>query len=311
MNFARITAILGGVVGVSTAAGGLAVGCGGGDTGVTSDGGAHDGTTPSDAPADGQLEDATDAGPVETGVSDSNDFTDIGDVPINVPALSEFPHAVDEAYCTRLQQCCLVQPNQWNQDGDGGCVPLFDQGGGAFGIGNFGGLTGGKVAYNQAAAYTCLHEFLSINCGTVASASLVRVQNDCFAAMVGTLDVDAGPCMSSLECKTGAYCRIIGDAGSGTCAALRGMNQPCVDTTSSTDCTYLGNGIPPLYCAPADGGGATCLPALPGDAGCTQPPQCQSVTCNGGTCVDNYVFSDPGNPGGTCASFTIVDAGAD
>jgi hypothetical protein len=208
----------------------------------------------------------------------------------------------------------MVLPGQqWNQEGDGGCAPYLDQNGGAFGIASFGGLGGGKVAYDQMAAYTCLHEFLSINCGTVASASLVKVQNDCFAAMVGTLDVGAGPCTSSLECKPGGYCRAAGDGGAGACAALQGVNQPCVDLLSSTDCTYLGNGTPARFCAPGvDGGAATCQPALGLDAGCSSNPWCVTDSCNGTSCVDLYVFSDPGTPQGTCAGFILPgDAGAD
>jgi hypothetical protein len=317
-NLARITIILGGVVGAAVAVGGLAAGCGGDDSGVVHEEGGHDVTT-GDAPmGDALMGDGGEGGPGEVdggdAASDANDFADIGDVQIDVPALTAFPHAVDEAYCTRLQQCCLVDPSQWNQDGaDGGCAPSFDQAGGVFGVASFGGLAGGKVAYNQAAAYNCLHDFLSINCGTVASSSLVKVQNDCFAAMVGTLDVGAGPCNSSLECKPGGYCRVVGDASTGTCAALQTQGQPCVDTTSSTDCTYLGNGNPALYCAPGvDGGPATCQPALPLNGTCTQNPQCVTDSCNGTSCVDMYVFSDPGLAMGTCAGFTLPggDAGA-
>jgi hypothetical protein len=246
--------------------------------------------------------------PLDSGPSsDGNDFADIGDVGIDVPALVDFPHTVNVAYCTRVQECCLVPSDQWNQNGPGGCVTDFDSNGGAYRIGAYSAaLDSGTITYDPSAASRCLQEWLSLNCGTISASSLIRVRNDCYAAMKGTIPNDAGPCINSLQCQVG-YCKIAADAGTGTCQALGGSGQPCSDKQQSTDCSYLGLGTPTLYCAAGDGG-ATCQSTLPSGGSCTFSAQCQSGDCKYPSCVDSVVFSDPGVPGGRCAKFTL-DAG--
>ena len=107
----------------------------------------------------------------------------------------------------------------------------------------------------------------------------------------------------SVECAANEFCRI-GDAGTGTCAALSGLGEPCTDTTTSFDCDYLGLGNPHCMRPPGDGG-ATCESALPADAGCTTQNACQSGVCVSPRCVDQAVFSS--TP--TCRFFTLPDAG--
>jgi hypothetical protein len=240
-------------------------------------------------------------------------FVNVGDAAIAVPAPSQFPHAVDVAYCTRLEQCCLVPHSQWNQSGTNGCVPTLDSNGGVVGLAGFDtALDSGLVAYDPTAAKTCLEYVNSLNCGTVPATAGELIRNLCFGALKGTLTAGAGPCVDSLECGRGLYCRVASQGTSGTCEPLQAQGKPCQDTASSTDCTYLGNGTPALYCLdPGDGGTSTCQAALPVDAGpCSQPAACQSWTCNYPTCVDSFVFSDPGTPNGTCAAFTVLDGGA-
>lgn len=259
----------------------------------------------SEAGADGNGSDVTDAG---------SGFVDVGDVAIDVPSLSDFPHAVDNAYCTRLEQCCMLSGGQqWNQNGANGCVPLLDMNGGVFGIADFNAaLDSGLVGYDASAARTCLDTVLSYTCGVGPSSAIDLARDLCFGAMQGTLTSGNGPCVNSLECANGLYCRLSGDSGTGTCAPLQTQGQPCSDTVLSTDCSYLGNGTPALYCSdPGDGGTPTCQPALPLDAGCNSNAQCQTWDCNYPVCTNVFVFSDPGNPGGICATFTVVDAGAD
>ncbi len=297
----------------------FSVACGSGDTGaVQGDSGGTDSTVADShgdtSPAvDGHLaNDGSDAGTAgDTGpVSDSSDFTDIGDVQINVPPLAQYPAAVVDAFCTHMQQCCIQStdtpsPAQWNQNGDGGCAPFLTLHSGAFGITDHAtAVNSGFVAYDAAAAYTCLHEFLAFQCGVVSAAGIQKVKGDCYGAMVGTLVAGAGPCTDSLECKAG-YCLVVGDASTGTCAALKGPGQPCSDLANSNDCDYLGLGSPPLYCAPGDAGGGTCQPTLPVDAGCTSQAACQSGVCVSPVCVSEQIFTS--TP--ICRVFTIKDAG--
>jgi hypothetical protein len=290
----------------------LAAGCGGDDTIVnapdggdaTAGGDARADTNPSpDAPSQDAAVDTSVA--VDANMFDANGFVDTGAM-ADAPPLQGFPSAVDQAYCTRLQQCCLVPNGSW----DPNCGPELDGVGGIIGIWDHNAaLDGGHVTYDAAAAGTCLNYLLSLNCGVVPSAAVRIIRDLCFGAMQGTLGPDGG-CVDALECQAGLYCRLAADGGAGNCTALQGQGQPCTDITLSTDCTYLGNGTPALYCAPnPDGGGATCQPALPLDAGCSVAAACQSWSCNYPICDDSFVFSDPGVPNGTCASFTIVDAG--
>ena len=252
-------------------------------------------------------------GPLST-TPGQNGFVDVGDVAIDVPALGQFPHAVDVAYCTRLQQCCLVPPSQWNQDSNGnGCVPFLDNNDGVAGLTAYNAaLDSGLVLYDAAAARTCLSYVLSFTCGEVPASAVELIRSQCYGAMQGTLSAGTGPCVNALECKSGLYCQTAADGGPGNCVALEGQGQPCTDTNNSTDCTYLGNGLPALYCSdPGEGGTPTCQPALPLDGGCSVAQACQNLDCNYPVCTNSYTFSDPGQPNGTCAYFTLVEAGAD
>jgi hypothetical protein len=310
---------------VASAAGAVvstAAGCGddnsvtsGEDSGSdsTAEGGGDVQATETGPDADAGTMDSADA-PATEDVSDApSGFVDVGDVAIDVPPLGQFPHAVDLAYCTRLQQCCMVPSSQWDNTNDqNGCVPTLDTYGGVVGIADFNSaLDSGLVLYDASAAKTCLDYVYSFTCGTVPASAITFIRDQCFGAMQGTLTAGNGPCVNSLQCTSGLYCQLTADGGPGNCTALKTQGQPCVDTTLSTDCTYLGNGTPALYCFdPMDGGAPTCQPALPLDAStCTGNAACQTWTCNYPTCVDTVVFSDPGTPMGICATFTIVDAG--
>lgn len=320
LNLSKIALALGTVMAGAAAVSTSMVGCGGDDTAVTADSGARDGTV--DVAVDGpgsddgsQTEAGTDGGgggdADSSTPSDANDASDVQQY--DVPPLGQYPHSVDEAYCVRMGNCCLVQPSQWNLTGDGGCTPIIDEFGGFRGLAEFNAaLDSGLVTYNQAAAANCLQEISTLNCGVLTAQDIVKIQNDCFSAMQGTLGVDAGPCVNALECQSGEYCQLATDGGPGRCATLQGIGQPCNDTVHSTDCTYLGNGNPSAYCDPGDGSAPpTCASSKPLDAGCNYNPECQSGACNWPVCVDSIVFSDPGVANGVCAYFTIKDAGTD
>jgi hypothetical protein len=305
-----------GLIGIEAASG-----CGGDDSGApTNEAGPEmDQSTGTDAVPDSPLTtdagEVADAGPEGGGgggmdASDGGNSLDAAELPDVVP-ITAFPHAVDEAYCQRLQQCCLLQPSQWNQEGSGGCVPLLDSVGGVFNNGGFSAaLDSGLVTYDRQAAAICLQELSNLACGQIAANAITKVQSDCFAPLKGTLGVDAGPCVNALECATGEFCEIGADAGTGFCKSLKTTGQACSDTVGSLDCSYRGLAPGSSYCGPSDGGSA-CLPTLPIDAGCQSGQQCQSGSCKYPTCVDSVLFSDPGVPHGECTVWTIVDAGSD
>jgi hypothetical protein len=312
MDLTKFILVLGSMGCVVSAAAVLDAGCGGSSTGgETGDAAGPDSTT-----IDGSADVAPEAAQIDAGSdaidapSDTNDFTDIGDVQIDVPPLAQYPHAVTEAYCTRLSECCPLMAGQtWNQNGTGGCGPVLQFYGGPFNVEGFNASLGsGNLGYDASAAYACLHEFLSFNCGTISATTLDKVRDDCFGAINGTLAIDAGPCATSLECQPGAYCHIVASADGGAaawCAPLLAIGQPCADNINSTDCTYLGNGTPQASCRGPDGG-TTCQASAPAGGTCTFNPDCQSGVCFTPMCISTYDFSDPG----TCGTF-VVDAGAD
>jgi hypothetical protein len=296
-----------------------ASGCGGDDTttAATLDADTKDGTTDAPPGNDSSMMtgDAGDSSTVEA--PDANDAAmdaqaDVmdGGLTLTDVTLTGLPHAVDEAYCTRLQQCCLVQPDQWNLEGTGGCVPLFDGFGSVFGFppNYLASLDSGLVTYDRMAATTCLQELAALNCGINTASAFVKIQNDCLAAANGTVANDGGACADSLQCQSGGYCQVTGDAGA--CQPLQTLGQACTDTTRSEDCTSLGRVGGSLYCVVADAGTPVCTPTLGLGSGCSIGSQCQSGSCKYPSCVGSVGFSDPGAAEGTCSVWVVVDAGA-
>jgi hypothetical protein len=312
-NLGRVTAVMAGLAGASAALALVVAGCGGDDS-----------TTPdaSDAKADMVTSDRTidvnksdvnndvkqpDAPPpdVDSGVQDApppdvKDF-DVGDASFDIGSdvnltdapfgvsLSEFPAAVNLAYCQRLEACCNAE--------DGGvadasgfvssCVSSL----GPFSVSgnlNLANTASPNVVYVPSKAKECLDQLAATPCGTVSAGQSELNYLTCASAIQGQLAVGSGPCTSSFDCASG-YCPTDG----GTCTALGGVGASCKDTTYSTDCTYLGNGDPLVYCS-ADGG--TCQADLPNGSTCVEYQQCNSQVCffgssSSGTCETSFVFA--------------------
>jgi hypothetical protein len=305
------------VTGTSAFAAGL-VACGGDDVTALPPEAGPDGTmeASNDATQDSTIEGSADSGAEggqEAAMDAPADGTeDAPDVVLgpDASALLAYPHAVDVAYCQREQQCCLVPAAQFDVNG---CANQLDTYGGALRTGIYSAVFGaGNVGLNPARAATCFSEIAAFNCGMFAATAYAMAVTDCNSAIVGLIPIDAGGCTSSVECATGAYCNVstgpdAGDAG-GTCAPLLPSGSPCNNPTSE-QCTYLGNGQPPLYCnIVGDSSVGQCTGAKGVDAGCMTNAECLSGLC-GGNCLTETVFSDPGVMGGFCDSFTIKDAG--
>ncbi len=297
--------------------------------GMTTDGASSNDADAAEAQADGALADSaqpdsaqsTDGAQADGGPElDSSDASsDASDGSVNEEegggqdaalTLANFPATVTSTYCARLEQCCGVTAAQWN-DGGGGCIALTSSYG-FFGVNQYtAAFDSGAISLDPAAASTCLAELSAFNCGTTSATAFDNVRADCFAAMVGHLGGDAGHCINSLECQPGEFCPTgpIGDAGSSTCVPLRSDGQPCGDTLNSTDCRFLGIGAPDEWCGAGPDGGNICQPTKPAAAACRQNPECVTGVCVYPSCVDSYIFSDPGVPGGSCATYTLTDAG--
>jgi hypothetical protein len=340
-KIAQLGGYLAGGIGGTVLASFLFTACGGGDD--SSSNAPTDGSVTSDGTVDGAKsdsgssgKDASDSstdGPVgsETGSSeasagDAGDggsdgaipdaAPDVVDAAVDAPPLSDFFHAIDRTVCDRLMTCCLATPAQWSDGGFGvGCFATVDDPsvGGYFKVAIFAdSVDSGRIDYNPATAAACLQAMGALNCGTVESSVVNANVATCLSATKGTLDVDAGPCTTSLECKAG-YCKH--DTTGSRCTPLVAQGQVCADVINSTDCSYLGRGTPALQCDdPGDGGSPTCQPLLPTGTGvgCVQGQQCQSLDCNSPDCVTQFLFSDPSNHdpnSGICAGFEVQDGG--
>jgi hypothetical protein len=255
---------------------------------------------PTDSGGDGQATDAPLDVSADVGRDGGPDVRDGGGA--DAPTLIDYPAAVNAAYCTRIAQCCLSANFDFAK-----CNAVLDDPavGGVRGISLYNAsLDAGTVVYDASAAAACLAEVTSIPCGLISAVDLVKLQTDCFAAMTGTIAVNANGCKTSLECVTGAYCdrADAGDGGLGTCAALAPDGGGCV---RDEQCSYLAQGKPPSQC---DNDAQVCEGTLPVDAGCNQSSQCASQLCLG-KCQSTGVISDPGVPNGICDFFLIKDAG--
>jgi hypothetical protein len=307
-NLLRMVVAAAGIVGASSLAAAVAVGCGGDD----SEGFAPDASTGDEQRADVQ----PDVSPPDAGVDTGMDASDGDARPINcdaAPPLLTFPHAANEAFCAHMADCCLVPKEGWDQ---ATCVDLFDQVGGFQYDGLYAdSLDAGKVDYDQCKAAACLDDLAHLFCGKFTSADLMAIRRECDEAMKGTV-ASGGDCVSTIQCQTGLFCRPNGDAGdagmSGTCVPILGPGQVCKPYGDEA-CSYRGLTLESssLYCDTHQGDSGTCKAVLPDDAGCNVDQECRSGVCYGGsiTCVSEFVLSDPGVPEGFCAAFTLPDGG--
>lgn len=314
-NLIRVAIGLGASAAFASSLTSLAGGCGSSTTTTppSATDGSSDSTTdvssepPDEGSPDVMQTDSSPPGPDAGDAADAPYNFGVDAASIDAPSIGAFPSTVAQAFCTRLASCCFVSSAAWNQLL---CTQQVTNGGGFRELSSFSpSLDSGNVLYDASAAAQCIADFTGLPCGTVNSSAILTLQGSCYGALTGTLGVDAGPCRTALECGNNEYCAINGDAGTGFCSALHGVNQPCTSPTSE-ECSYLGLGNPALFCKlGADGGPGQCMPTEPNEAGCTINNQCQSQLCDYPKCGPTIVVSDPGVNGGTCEYFTIKDAG--
>jgi hypothetical protein len=258
-----------------------------------------------DVAPDNTIGDASDGG------TDSSDAADAPVDAFDAAVIGQFPFTVTQAFCQRLQTCCA--PNDAGFDNNFCVSSTLGQGGvNGDGLGNYQSqipVNGGSITWNPAKAQACLQDIANIPCGTVTSANYLQIRNDCYGALVGTIAVNGSGCVNHLDCAPQGYCNIIGDAGTGTCAALVSAAGAC---TFNEQCTYRGTGQPAMFCN--TGGSNTCVPQGDVDAACGTTneynQECTTELCVApGVCGTQTIFSDPGVPNGICASLAAQDAG--
>jgi hypothetical protein len=308
----------------------VAAGCGGDDTTGALPDAQVDGTV--DVTVDQTTDTTTDTTISDVKASDvtadtpSNDAgadvigdADANIVPADGAALTTFIDQVDLTFCERLASCCGLDGGTFDINADNESCAYFER----IGTGPFGNIglavtSSGNIDFDPTSAAACLNDMANIPCANVASltsAEFRQYTTDCAGALVGTVGLDAGPCLSSFDCQSPGYCAITADGG--VCVPVKAIGQTCTETTTGTDCSYLGNGTPAAYCLHT-ATGSTCQASLPDDAGCSgvlSVSACASLVCDysadGGkgpyVCSNTTLFGFPS----VCSAYPIPDAGHD
>jgi hypothetical protein len=297
-NAGRVSAVL--VVGLLVSAEGCVVILD--DTTVPPDGSA-------DATADAGSDATSDVVNIPDAMPDASGDADAGD-----PIKQFFTTAID-TYCQRFATCCSLSAAKFDADR---CRTVIAAGGLS---GSLGGLVQlpdyAKLSYNATAAQSCLTKLAAVTCTTVPVAEWVDTfRTTCPNAVTGTV-ASGGSCRKSVECVAGQFCEpSAGDAGTGTCKALRTVGAVCGDLGVDKDgfaneaahdsCSARSLG--PGFCDDTAGGAAgtwKCGAATADGASCFYDFQCQSLICGGaaGTC------GQPKDLSGACSAFTKADAG--
>jgi hypothetical protein len=308
-DFVRASAFLGVLAGASCALATAAVGCGGDDSNINPDASdGNGGEAKADVTTDHSMVDVF-KGDASTDSPSNHDADAATDSPTDAPAdnaaLYAFPHAADLAYCQRLESCCLLDGGSF---GAASCATDLDQSGGAFGNIGIANVHSGHITFDPAQAKSCVSGISGIDCATLTATLTLTLTGECAGAMIGTVSA-GGPCSSAFDCKTGLYCaQGAGDAGA-QCAALKTLGETCSDLVFSTDCSYLGNGTPALFCQQnADGGlFGTCQPSFSNGVDCQEYEECATLICDYSqptpVCSDSTPFSQPGVAGGICTDY--------
>ena len=170
----------------------------------------------------------------------------------------------------------------------------------------------GDIDLDEDASTACLAQLAAYPCGTeVSAATFAALIHACQNVLRGTLQVDAGGCVSSFECVDGAYCAYDPDAGvPGTCLPLAGDGGAC---SSDDMCRSASSGQPTQFCSSDLTSAATgiCTPQLLDNADCSGASSswydkvCASLQCG-----------DPqtcGSPAGLdfCPAYPPPDSGTE
>jgi hypothetical protein len=327
-SFSRTIPVIGTLTAALVCGGNLLLACG--DDTVTQTGDAGDAST--DTTADVKPDIGNDVGMdvaqdvAQDGGSDVVDSGNdvVSDAPADYSAPLAFVTGVAAALCERIGACCFGAADAATFDNQG-CINQVLPFGNNLSSYQYQLLVNGNVAFDPAKAQSCLTQISQINCtqNVITSAQATAIDTACFAALTGTVAVSNG-CTGSIECVPGSFCDTPLGGDAGTCAALRGANQPCGDFIpqdpgySETACSYRGSGNTGLYCHnadqitgnPLDAGTWTCMAAGGAGAPCNVNVECTTNLCDPGPnstlfqCANQETFVYPGS----CSAF-IVDAG--
>lgn len=206
-----------------------------------------------------------------------------------------FDGVIAKELCGALARCCYGSATPPDGGVDGGsfdetqCEKRFGSIGFEGSNADKPTVDAGHVALDQLSADTCIKKIKAMTCD-LPGAEFKAIRTACFGAYAGTVAM-GGACTSSIECKPGQFCKTVGDAGTGTCDAIRAVDGPCGDfNTDRADeaCSYRAGGSTGNYCKFADIAAGTILPtadwkcaaSLPAGSDCATSLWCNETVCS-------------------------------
>lgn len=209
--------------------------------------------------------------------------------------IDTFDTVIAKELCQSLARCCYGTPTPADGGIDGGSFDLAECEA-QFGRVGFEGsnadkpvVDAGQVSLDQVAADSCIKKIKAMTCD-LPGTEFKAIRSACFDAYAGTVNM-GGACTASIECKPGQFCKTAGDAGTGTCDAIRSVNGLCGDfnqNRADEACSYRAGGSTGNYCNFFDFGAGTMLPATEwkcaaahgAGSDCANSNWCEATVCN-------------------------------
>lgn len=253
----------------------------------TTDGGHPDGPTPTEGGPDSGTDTGTDTSPPFDG----------GFV------VDTFDGVLAAEICKALARCCYGNPNPPDGGADGGS---FDAQKCRDNLGRVGFESsnadsplkdGGNITLDQVSADSCIKKVQAMSCN-LPGAEFKAIRTACFGAYAGKLAAGA-TCIHSIECQPGSFCKTVGDAGTGQCLALRGLNGACGDSDPERPdeaCSYRAGGNTGNFCKFGDVVTGVILPPAAWKCEAAGPAGFDCATnvwCNETICNDNSKCETP------------------
>ncbi len=214
--------------------------------------------------------------------------------PQEIPEFADDANELLAAQCETMIRCCGtagLEDAFGFQAGDvEECVQVQQSGfmGGVGGSVMEDSWVSDRVEFNKGMADACAESLRSIGCGEFQGTEEERESlGGCSDVITGLVGV-GGECMGDWECQDDSVCVFADiDASQGTCEALPGEGQPCVDRT----CGGMN------YCDSLDD---TCYPTRPDGEPCSEHKMCISGHCDSIEQSDGSTIRECGEPAPVC-----------
>jgi hypothetical protein len=196
-----------------------------------------------------------------------------------------YTEAMAEAMCARVVECCSVdERSSWALADAAACRSAYVSMFGA-GINNLGMLVdNGEIDYSADRYEACLARLRTASCGELAAGgAFQRPLEPCDDILVPSRS-DGEACSASSSCDSG-YCPSETDR----CTPIAVAGQPCTETQLCVggSCSTVGI-CTDAYCDDA----GICQPRRAIGAACSSGLECESIACDGGTCVEREYSCD-------------------